>query len=560
MADHEKRQGKGQTPPAADTIKKHIPFVQFRMDFMRDPEDALFKWGYAENGRYERWYRGNFEKLVSIVAQATGADPEQIANKDTRTPEQQRLLTEAAARQMLARMDAFFKSVYMDALTTLEPMQGVYPDPAAAGKYDPASEEVSLKEQAVLYFFAAHDEITPTECATLTDAQRDELKGIFTRLDAFYMERTNGGEITPDGAAILLAFIEKENPTPEAAESIVEKLPLVQNIRPTAHTMPNNALMNTLQQKPAINAGAFDMVVSNAKGKRKEITAYTMIEFDPGETGIKITDAKLSEYERQVSDAVVSLWVEAIKEELPAVFTPDMIYRAMPGGGDKASPQQRGAITKTIEKFRRLHITVDATDEMRKRGIIGDDETFTVDDYYLSATRARHTVKNGGQTVNAYRINTEPIMLTYCKMTGQLLTVPVKCIELKKVKGGKASLEPIKMNADRQAMAGYIIRRIKVMQHDEAAAKERKRSYDRRRAKNKELEEKPMEAFREQSRVILFDTLFKDAGLEGQSRDKAMDNRDFCFQVLDYETAIDFIKGYNKQTKGRSIAGIEILL
>lgn len=221
MADKEKRQGTEQAPPAADAIKKQIPFVQFSMDFMRDPEDALFKWGYAETGRYERWYRGNFEKLVAIVAQATGADPEQIADKDIRSPEQQRLLTEAAAHQMIARMDAFFKSVYMDAVTTLEPMQGEYPDPAAAEKYDPASDVISVKEQAVLYFFAAHDEITPTDRATLTDAQRDELKGIFSRLDAFYMERTNGGEITPEGAAILLAFIEKENPAPDVSENSI---------------------------------------------------------------------------------------------------------------------------------------------------------------------------------------------------------------------------------------------------------------------------------------------------------------------------------------------------
>lgn len=545
----EKQQTQDKQP--AETIKQQLPILQWRMDYMRSPEDAVLKWDVS----YEKWFRGYYGQLVKEVAQATGADPAQIASKATRTPEQDRLLTEAAARRQIARIEAFFDSAYMDALTALDPLQGAFNDPNDAETGADAATYISVKEQAVLYFFATHDGIKPTEPTKLTAEQREELTDIYKKLDAYYAEHATGDPIqSPD---ILFAFIEQENPAPEKAESIVA---FVQAINPTAHTMPNNALMNVLQQKPAINAGPFDLVVSNEKGTRKEITVYTMIELDPGETGIKITDAKLSEYERQVSDAIVSLWIEAVKEEVPAIFTPDMIYRAMPGGGDKASPQQKGAITRAIEKFRRLHITVDATEEMRKKGKIAEGETFTVDDYYLSATHAKYTVKNGGQSVHAYKVNTEPIILTYCKMTEQLLTVPAKCIELKKVKQGKASLEPIKMNADRQAMAGYVIRRIKVMQRDEATAKERKRSYDRRRAKNSDLEEKPLEAFREKSRVILFDTLFKDAGLEGQSRDKAMDNRDFCFQVLDYETAIGFIKGYDRQTKGRSITGVEILL
>lgn len=563
MTDKTAQKTEEQT--AAETIKRQLPLVQLRMDFLRDPEQASFKWEQASGGIYERWFRGNFDNLVAIVAKATGADPAQIADKDQRTPEQQKLLLEAAAKQQLARMDAFLKSAYMDAINTLEPMQGIYPDPGEtdfytdAEAFNPDSEIVSVKEQAVLYFFAAHDELKPTGKQPLTEEQKNELKGIYTRLDAFYMERTNGGEIDPEGISILFAFIERENPTPETAESIAAKLPLVQGIRPTAHTMPNNALMNTLQQKPAINAGAFDMVVANAKGRRKEITAYTMIEFDPGETSIKITDAKLTEYERQVSDAIISLWITAKEENLPPVFTPDMIFRAMPGGSDKASQQQKEAIVTTIEKFRRLHITVDATEEMRKRGVIGANATFKIDNFYLSATHAEYKVKNGGQTVNAYQIDAEPIILTYCNMTKQLLTIPAKYISVEKIKKGRASGELLPMTAPRQAMTGYLLRRIAIMKRDEQEAKEKKRRYDRRRSTNKSLEIKPLEAFREQSRVILFATLFTDIGLTEQSRDRAMENRNFVFQVLDYQIIVGNIKGYEKQTKGRSITGVKIL-
>ena len=331
----------------------------------------------------------------------------------------------------------------------------------------------------------------------------------------------------------LQKAIERKELTEQQAE-IIEQLPLVQSIAPSKHTMPNNALMNTLQQKPAINAGPFDMVVSKGKGKRKEITAYTMIEFDPGDTSITITKPNLTEHERQVSDALVSLWIEAEKENLPPIFTPDMIFRAMPGGGDKASPQQKGAITKTIEKFRRLHITVDATEEMRIRKKIPDNATLKFDDFYLSVTHAEYKVKNGGQTVNAYKVNAEPIILTYSKMTNQLLTVPAQYIAIEKVKNGIASDELLPMTEQRQAMTGYLLRRIAIMKHDK---------------KNK---------VQLQSNVIKFDTLFSETGTSTTDRKQTMLNRNFCFDVLDFWKVSGFIKNYRKQEKGRSVTGIII--
>ena len=309
------------------------------------------------------------------------------------------------------------------------------------------------------------------------------------------------------------------------------------SIVPRSHTMPNNALMNILQSKPAINTGAFDLVVANPRGRCKEITAYTMVTYtDEQESGVSITDAKLSEYERQVSDALVSLWIEATKENLPPIFTTDTIFRAMPGGGDKPSAGQKSAITRTIERLRRIHITVDATDEMRKRGVIKDGEVMRFDDYYLSATRAEYRVKNGGQVVQAYKINAEPIVLSYCRLTNQLLTVPAKYLSVQKVKRGKTSGELVAMTPDRQAMTGYLLRRIAVMKRD----KKNKKSI--------------------QSNTILFDTVFEDVGLRAQSRDKAFDNRKFCYEVLDYEIAVGYIKGYQEQRDGRKIIGVQIIL
>jgi hypothetical protein len=356
----------------------------------------------------------------------------------------------------------------------------------------------------------------------------------------------------------------------EQQAAIEQVTQTIKSIVPQNHVMPNNTLMNVLQSKEVINAGAFDMSVMPATKRRKEVTAYVDVSMETQtDSGITITNAHLTEYERQVYDAIITLWITANEEQIEPIFTLDMIYRNMPGSGERATPQQKGAITKAIERFRRLHIVLDATEEMRRRGKIGEKSTFTMDDYFLTATRAKYTVEKGGQEVIAYKITSKPLNLIYAEMTKQILTVPVKVITFSKVKPNPAdkslvtiSTEPITMNESRQAMAGYLLRRICVMKHDLEEAKEEKRSYDRKRRQsaNKDLEEKPVEAFRKQSDVILFSTLFEATGTATDNRDKALDNRKFCYEILEYWKAIKFIADYEEQKKGRSITGIKITL
>lgn len=556
------------TPPEAEGIKQRVHRVAFSVDYLKNPEDAIIAYNVPD-GYLTRYLQDHFNRLVKTVAEMTGADPEQIANKETRTPEQDRLLTEVAGREQLARITAFLDSTYMDAISVLEPLAVAFQDPTHKEYYTveelPADFDPNVptvKDQAVLYFFATHESIVPTSNAPLTDDQRQDLIDLFHRMDAFFVERAAAGYEYTGSTDFLYAFIEHENPTPESAESIVEKLTSLQGLTPTAHTMPNNPLMNALQQKhiiePAGEGKGWDLIVANATTKRKEITAFVMATYDPGDTGIQITDAKLTEHERQVSDAVVSLWIEATQEKLPPIFTVSQIFRAMPGGSDQPSPQQKGAITKTLEKFSRLHIYMDATEEMRRRGIINDQQKWIVDEDYLMWRRHTVTTKNGKKIAQGYQIVSQPIMLTYSNLTKQLLTVPAKNIAIEKVKHGVPSGELIAMSADRQAMTGYIVRRLATMKHDHEKAKDNKRKYDAKRKNDPTLEDKPLSAFAGQEHTIKFETLFTESGVATANRDRTMDNRNFCFDVLEYQKAIGYIKGYEKQTKGRTITGVKI--
>lgn len=350
------------------------------------------------------------------------------------------------------------------------------------------------------------------------------------------------GETEPK--TVFLKAEARETITGTAAGETIEKpqplqleLPFLPPITPKYYVMPNNTLANDLENpnKLRINYGPYDLSVF---GDKSEITSYIAISYesDP-DSGITIKGPdRISAYERTVSNAIVSLWEAALKEgQAKPVISPEMIYRAMPGGGDKLSRGQKSAIVKAINKFRILHIEIDATDEMRKRKVIGPKESFTLDSNYLLTTHAQYRAQNG-RTVHAYRIEAEPIILTYSKAAKQLLSIPAKYLDIRQVKAGKITDKPIRMSEDRQAITDYLLRRIAIMKRD---------------AQNK----KPT-----QSHNILFGEVFKIAGLTDPTKQQKMDYRNFCFDVLEYQTAAGNITGYKKLKEGREVAKIEILL
>ena len=383
--------------------------------------------------------------------------------------------------------------------------------------------------------------------------------------------RAEGKEIPPlwmeepqpeDGEQLQMQLdlpeTDKEKPeedTPAALIEILKKMPV---LIPQSHVMPNNVLANAMQESGLINKGAFDLLVIPAKGRQKDITALTIVDYDPGKNGITITDPKMTEHERQISDALMSLWVEAERQKVEHIFTIDAAYRAMPGGGDKASPQQETAIEAAIEKYRKTHVTVDATEELRKKKVIGETETVTFDEYYFQLERVKRTSKHSKQSVTAYKFTSKPIMLKYAEMTSQIITIPSKFLTISKVKGGLITNEVITMNADRQSITGYMLRRISIMKHDKEKALEQLKNYRKQQKQHPEMEDKPLEAFEKQSHNILFDTMFSQTGIETTDRKQLMLYRNFYYDVLQYWQATGFIKGYAEQNKGKKITGIVI--
>lgn len=354
----------------------------------------------------------------------------------------------------------------------------------------------------------------------------------------------------------------------EAAAIVMQEAVALQAKKPIRHTMPNNALANELQHG-LVNAGEQNLIVSNGDRRRhlQTLTAYTMVEYVDG-NGVMIA-GNFTEYDRQVSDAILSLYLHGHKSHF---MTADMIYRAMTTQDVNPSPQSIGAVTKSIEKMRRIRVTVDATEELRARGITdvnGNPITYQRDNYLLVATG--HTFKAGGKIVKGYSIDSEPILYNYAKLTGQVLTVNANLLNICDVTPTGQIGAPIKNSEQRIPVKGYLLRRVEVMRHDKKQAQESYRKHEMRRqqeagkaareGREPAIQSKEIAQFRKHSTRIKFDTLYDEIGIAGESDKVKRACREYAMQVLDYWKAVKYIKGYSvKKGDKNKIEGVEILL
>lgn len=323
----------------------------------------------------------------------------------------------------------------------------------------------------------------------------------------------------------------------ERAKVLQRRTGSISSFRAEEIVFPNDPLTNKMQQRPAINTGAFDLIVENRHGKSPERTAYAMVTFEEDGTELRFQGGRLDEYSRLVLSALTTLWSIAKERGSLPIFTVNTIFRAMPGGSEKPTPQQCTAIREAIEKLIRLRVQIDLTEEAARRGIDLRDKPHLRRQNIITLTEGPYITKNGMEITNAYKIEAEPFPLFYSNLTGQLLTVDVKYLRIQKIDdSGQAKNELLAMSPERQAMVGYMLRRILVMKHDECSKAPK------------------------QNHTILFDTLFDMTGTASENRVTTSRNRDFCFSVMAYWKAVGLITNYSKKTKGRKITGILINL
>lgn len=380
---------------------------------------------------------------------------------------------------------------------------------------------------------------------------------------AEFMRNVDPETMTPIESHFMRVLKRARGRQEESAEitKAIEALPKIEKITAKWYVSPNNRLANELTkltaEEVAGQGAAFDLVVMN-RGKPSEVTASTLITLETDEN-ITFSGKPYTQYDRAVHDGVVSLYCECKRRGLPPIITPLKVYQIITGNAsdnDSPSPQRMASITKSLEKMRRgIRVKVDATEEMQRRRITDDEGNpitrFVLDDTLLSLRGVE--AKAGNKEVKAYMITAEPLLYSYSRTIGQVLTAPAAILNIKDGTGATIA------NTDsRISIKTYLWQRIAVMKHDEQEAAEALRKHNDRRRKDKSIEEKPLAAFRKQSRTILFETLFKESGQETTDRRTQMKNRDFTTDVLQYWKQAGYIKDYEQQTKGRAIIGVTI--
>lgn len=292
----------------------------------------------------------------------------------------------------------------------------------------------------------------------------------------------------------------------------IEKL---DSIIPTNYIMSNNKMMNKLANGE-LQEGSTELLVISKK--KKEVVTPISLNYDDENIQIVNKDKRFTPYDRAVHNSICSIF-----EVGNSTFTPDQIYRCMNGlnNTEKVSPQAIGAVTKSIDKTRRMYTKIEVEKEAKEYGL----DKIVMEDHILSARKI--TLEAGGHEVVGYKFNysnnSKPIIYEYAQITGQVLSIPSELLNTKDV---------IRSTTEVTIIREYLIRRIEVM----------------KRKGNKH-----------QSNKIRFTSIYKEIGQDDPTKQKAQRVRENIEKLLGSFKDNDYIKGYKFYKEGRSFKGIEIL-
>lgn len=316
----------------------------------------------------------------------------------------------------------------------------------------------------------------------------------------------------------------------DEAREVREALPRLTSIVPQKHVSPMNKLANSLRE--LIDVGERDLTVMN-EGKPNEVNTRCLVSYE-GDNVTLSGRQTFTEYDRNVADAVTSLYLYGDPSH---VVTPASVYRAMVHAteGETPSPQQIGAVTKSLDKLRFVRVRVNLVDEFTQRDISLDGEQIVdgeIDTYLLALTKLK--VNAGGQNVTAYKVMSTPILYEYASLVRQVITVPARYLDIRepaRANSGEVEWVKVRNTEQRIEIKGYLLRRIERMK-----GKTGKR----------------------QSRHITYADLYDKLGEKNPSRKKQQQIREYVTKCLESWKHDGYIAGYSDLVEGRTKRGVSV--
>ena len=224
------------------------------------------------------------------------------------------------------------------------------------------------------------------------------------------------------------------------------------------------------------------------RGSKKEINTLLSLSFEELEkAGVIIDTKKLTPFDREVHDAITTLFVEGSND----VMSVEMIYRTMIGKPTaRVMPKQAEAITQSITKMMHTLIAIDASQEAAAYGF----DSLKYKGNLLYAEMAIASINNN--VIEALHVIKEPVLYTYANRTNRIGRVDMKLLD-----------SPLNKNEETIILQGYLYRRILAMQHG-------------------------------QNKSIVYDTIYKQLEIDSPSaaalRKKKADVRSKVKALLDY--------------------------
>lgn len=250
------------------------------------------------------------------------------------------------------------------------------------------------------------------------------------------------------------------------------------------------------------------------RGSKKEINTLLSMSFEELEkAGVIIDTKKLTPFDREVHDAITTLFVEGGND----VMSVEMIYRTMIGKPTaRVMPKQSEAITQSITKMMHTLIAIDASQEAAAYGV----DSLKYKGNLLYAEMAIASINNN--VIEALHVIKEPVLYTYANRTNKIGRVDMKLLDT-----------PLNKNEETIILQGYLYRRILAMQHG-------------------------------QNKSIVYDTIYKQIEIAAPSaaalRKKKADVRSKVKALLDYWKKEKFIAGYVENKRGKEMYSVTIRL
>lgn len=308
------------------------------------------------------------------------------------------------ADDIAAGRDRFLSTAYAQALLSLEPMKGSYPQ-QTIDRY--GKDLLPVKRRAVILFFTLHPDMDPADTSILTADHLAEIQKIYTALDDFLSGQENPGGEQEAG------FFFMRNRLFSTQDSAPQSVPRVTAKKTKEAVYPIDKVSLTIWNNMESEA-LYDMIIGTEKtGSQREANILVSLNFDELETFFPAIK-RLTAYDKRVYSAVASLYRAGNR-----VVSATQIYHAL-GFGGRPSAAALKRLNDSLTKMGMIRLFLDNTQETEvNKGY----PVFKYDSQLLPFARISAYI-NGKFCDSAINMLSTPPLIEFAENRRQIVSLP----------------------------------------------------------------------------------------------------------------------------------------